>query len=283
MQRIAKLIAASGLCSRREAEQWIRAGRVKVDGTVIDSPALNVSPQQNILVDGKKLPRNETVRLWKFHKPKGCITTRRDEKGRKTVYDFLPPEMHKLHTIGRLDYNSEGLLLLTNSPELKRRFELPATALERTYRVRVFGMPTDKTLHALAKGVTVEGVRYKAITTSFEETPTRASARREAAGGAKRGGQAPPSNNKNHWLTVTLTEGKNREIRKLFEHFGHPVSRLIRTAYGPFALDDLKPAEVKECADAVRKLAQSALKNQFGKLPWEGDLNAMRANRHSPD
>ena len=220
MPRIAKLIAHSGLCSRREAERWIEQGRVKVDGVRITSAALDVSPEQEIRVDGKLLAEPEKAALWMFHKPKGCITSRKDEKNRQTVYDFLPPEMQQLHTVGRLDFNSEGLLLLTNHPPLKRYLELPSTGWKRLYRVRVHGRPSDATLQQLAKGVTIEGIRYKPIEVTIESSAD---------------GKTPS----NVWLQVTLTEGKNREIRKVFEHFGHPVSRLIRIGYGPFRLGKL--------------------------------------------
>lgn len=220
-QRIAKLIAARGLCSRREAERWIEQGRVSVDGMVLDSPALQVSEQQDIRVDGKALPKAASAKLWCFHKPKGCITSRKDEQDRPTIYHFLPASMQQLHTVGRLDFNSEGLLLLTNSPELKRRMELPETALQRVYRVRVQGIPTPATCKKLAAGVTVEGIRYKPVIAAPQ----------------------PGSSGRNSWLEVTLTEGKNREIRRLFEHFGHPVSRLIRTGYGGITLGDLAPGK----------------------------------------
>lgn len=215
--RIAKVIAASGACSRREAERWIAEGRVKVDGDVIDSPALNVEPEQEIRVNGKLLQQPDKAKLWIFYKPKGCITSRKDEKGRKTIYDLLPKEMHTLHTVGRLDYNSEGLLLLTNHAALKRYLELPSTGWKRLYRVRVHGIPKDTTLKALAKGVTIEGIRYKPIEVMVEGNTDRS----------------------NVWLQVALTEGKNREIRKVFEHYSHPVSRLIRIGYGPFQLGKL--------------------------------------------
>lgn len=222
-QRIAKVIAAAGLCSRREAERWIESGRVAVDGVVLQSPALQVDGSEDITIDGKKLPSVPTVQIWRFHKPKGCITSHSDEQGRKTIYDFLPSYMKQLHTVGRLDYNSEGLLLLTNSPAVKRHLELPATAIARTYRVRVQGLPKDSVLAKLAKGVAIEGVHYKPVQARVQ----------------------PGGKGRNHWLEVVLTEGKNREIRRLFEHFGHPVSRLIRTGYGAVELGSLSVSAVE--------------------------------------
>lgn len=226
MPRIAKVIAASGLCSRREAERWIEDGRVTVDGTVITSPALNVEEEQAITVDGKPLRQQERTRCWAYHKPKTVLTTRNDPQGRPTVYDQLPPEMQQLHCVGRLDYQSEGLLLLTNDPALKRQLELPSSGLERRYRVRLYGQPGDRTIRLLSQGVTIEGIHYRPVIAKVEK---------EA---------------KNSWLQVTLIEGKNREIRRVFEHFKHPVSRLIRVGYGPIELGDLKPGAVRELTKA---------------------------------
>jgi len=225
MERIAKVIAASGLCSRREAERWIEQGRVKVDGVKLTTPAVTVSPEQEIVVDGKALAKPKAVQMWKFHKPKGAITSRKDEKDRQTVFDLLPPEMRNLHTVGRLDYNSEGLLLLTNSPTVKRYLELPDTEWVRHYRVRVHGVPAPQVLKQLAAGVTIEGMRYKGIEVAISGAGKEAS---------------------NVWLEVKLREGKNREIRKVFVHFGHPVSRLIRTGYGPFQLAKLPIGQIEE-------------------------------------
>jgi 23S rRNA pseudouridine2605 synthase len=220
-QRLAKHIAASGLCSRRQAEQWIADGRVTVDGTPVTSPALNVTAAQAVCVDGSPLPSPPTSGLWRFHKPKGMITSHKDEQNRPTIFDALPASMRQFHTVGRLDFNSEGLLLLTNTPSLKHRLEQPANGWQRVYRVRVKGRPSDKTLAALQQGVTVEGFHYRPV-------------------GAR---LLPDSKGHNHWLEVVLQEGKNREIRKIFEHFGHPVSRLIRTGYGPVALGKLAPGK----------------------------------------
>jgi 23S rRNA pseudouridine2605 synthase len=221
--RIAKFIAHSGLCSRRDAEKLIAEGRVTLDGMTLTTPAVLVAEGQEVRVNGKMLQTQQATRLWKFHKPRGVITSKRDEKDRQTIYDLLPKEMQNLLYIGRLDYNSEGLLLLTNDGALKREWELPSTGLERSYRVRILARPHDDTLAQIRKGVTIEGVNYRAMKVEIEESQGR-----------------------NFWLKVTLTEGKNREIRTVFEHFGHQVSRLIRTHYGSYALDTLAAGAVKE-------------------------------------
>ena len=229
-ERIAKVIARAGLCSRREAEQWIAAGRVSVDGRVLDSPALNVRPGQRITVDGEPLPAAEPPRLFRYHKPKGVMTTAHDPEGRRTLYETLPEGLPRLMPVGRLDLNSEGLLLLTNDGELKRRLELPSTGWLRRYRVRVFGTPSDAALQSLGRGVTVDGVAYGPI-----------QARLERVQGS------------NAWLTIALREGKNREVRNVMQHLGHEVSRLIRTGYGPFQLGNLEPRAVEEVRPKVLK------------------------------
>jgi 23S rRNA pseudouridine2605 synthase len=221
--RIAKVLARAGLCSRREAERWITLGRVQVDGQVIDSPALNVTPDADILVDGKPLPDRQPTRLWRYHKPTGRLTTRRDPEGRPTIYDGLPPELATAITIGRLDMNSEGLLLLTNDGDLARRLELPSTGWIRKYRVRVHGTVDPKALEGLANGVTIDGQNYGAITATLERQV-----------GA------------NAWVAVALREGKNREIRRVMEHLGYSVSRLIRTSFGPFQLGKMARGSVEE-------------------------------------
>lgn len=220
--RIAKAIAASGLCSRREAERWIESGRVRLNGQPVSTPAITVSEACLIEVDGEPLPTVQAAALWVFHKPKGVMTTTSDPQGRAIIYDYLPAEHQQLHPVGRLDYNSEGLLLLTNNGALKRELELPATALERVYRVRVKGCPSKDTLARLAKGVKIAGMKYRPLRTTLEKKAS------------------------NSWLQVTLTEGKNREIRRIFEHFDHPVSRLIRVAYGEYQLGDLATGKLKK-------------------------------------
>ena len=229
-ERIAKVIARAGLCSRREAEQWIAAGRVAVDGRVLDSPALNVRPDQRITVDGEPLPMAEPPRLFRYHKPKGVMTTAHDPEGRRTLYETLPEGLPRLMPIGRLDRNSEGLLLLTNDGELKRRLELPSTGWLRRYRVRVFGTPSEAALQSLSRGVTVNGVAYGPIQAKLERVQ-----------------------GSNAWLTVALREGKNREVRNVMQHLGHEVSRLIRTGYGPFQLGSLEPRGIEEVRPKVLK------------------------------
>jgi 23S rRNA pseudouridine2605 synthase len=221
-ERIAKRIARAGLCSRREAERWIADGRVRVDGTVLNSPAVVVTAQSRIEVDGKPLPMAEEMRLWRYHKPAGLVTTNRDERGRDTIFDHLPKDLPRVVTIGRLDLNSEGLLLLTNDGELARRLELPATGWTRRYRVRVHGRVDQAALDELKRGITIERIRYEPITATLDK-----------------------QQGSNAWLTVALKEGKNREIRKVMEFLGWPVSRLIRLAYGPFQLGHLRPGEVE--------------------------------------
>jgi 23S rRNA pseudouridine2605 synthase len=233
-QRVAKLLARAGVGSRRDVERMIADGRVAVAGAVLTSPALNLASLAEVTVDGKPVQAAAATRLYRFHKPAGCLTTARDPKGRATIHDLLPKDLPRLVTIGRLDFNTEGLLLLTNDGELKRAMELPANALPRRYRVRVHGTLSQRALEALAEGVTVDGVRYGPIDASIE----------------RRSGS-------NLWLAVTLTEGKNREIRKVMEHLGVQVTRLIRVGYGPFALDELPVRGVDEITiDAVKALKE---------------------------
>ena len=190
---------------------------------MIDSPALNVTPDADILVDGATLPDRQPTRLWRYHKPTGRLTTRRDPEGRPTIYDGLPPELANAITVGRLDMNSEGLLLLTNDGALARRLELPATGWIRKYRVRVHGAVDPQALARLARGVTIDGVNYGPIDATLE--------RQVAA---------------NAWILMSLREGKNREIRRVMEHIGYTVSRLIRTSFGPFQLGKLPRGNVEE-------------------------------------
>jgi 23S rRNA pseudouridine2605 synthase len=222
-ERIAKVIARAGICSRRDAEKMIEAGRVALDGKTLTSPAINVVPGQRILVDGKPLPRAARTRVFRFHKPRGLVTTARDPQGRPTVFDALPKDLPRVISIGRLDINSEGLLLLTNDGDLARRLELPSTGWTRRYRVRLNGTVTDAALAQMGKGLTVDGVRYDKVKAVLDR---------------KQGDNA--------WLTMALKEGKNREIRKLCEHFGWRVNRLIRIAYGPFQLGELPAGALDE-------------------------------------
>ncbi|MGV6838794.1 MAG: pseudouridine synthase [Planktomarina sp.] len=226
--RIAKIIARAGICSRREAERYITAGRVAVNGAVIKSAALNVTPQDVVTVDDKPLDAPEEPRLWLYHKPTGLVTTTRDEKGRETVFDNLPDDLPRVMTVGRLDLNSEGLLLLTNDGGVKRKLELPSTGWVRRYRVRIKGKPSEADLEPLTKGLTVDGENFQPMIVQFD--------RQQGA---------------NAWLTLGLREGKNREIRRAMEAIGFTVNRLIRISYGPFQLRDLKPGAVEEIRPRV--------------------------------
>ena len=220
--RIAKALARAGLCSRREAERWIAEGRVSVNGQVLTSPARDVSPVDRILVDGNPLPSPEPPRLWRYHKPKGLVTTHADPQGRPTVFDALPEHLPRVISIGRLDFNTEGLLLLTNDGALARHLELPATGWMRRYRVRAHGVVTQEALDRLKQGVEIEGVRYGPIEATLDKPQGT-----------------------NVWLTLGLREGKNREVRKILESLALTVNRLIRISFGPFQLLDLQPGAVE--------------------------------------
>jgi 23S rRNA pseudouridine2605 synthase len=245
-QRIAKVLARAGLCSRRDAERWIAEGRVTLDGEVLTSPAVNVTEASDIRVDGKPLPEPDRARLWRYHKPAGLVTTHRDERGRPTVFDALPKDLPRLISIGRLDLNSEGLLLLTNDGALARRLELPATGWTRRYKVRVHGEIDPARLATLERGITVNGVKYG---------PIRARPERQQGSNA--------------WLTLSLQEGKNREVRRVLEHLGYPVTRLIRLAYGPFQLGNLPRG-------AVEEVSRKALDEQLGRGDASGWAHAHR-------
>ncbi|SIN81803.1 pseudouridine synthase [Vannielia litorea] len=235
--RIAKVLARAGLASRREAEKIVEAGRVAVNGKVIDSPALNVTEADKITVDGQPLATPEPPRLWLYHKPAGLVTTERDEKGRETVFANLPEGMPRVMSVGRLDLNSEGLLLLTNDGEIKRRLELPSTGWVRKYRVRLHGTPKDEDFEPLRRGITVEGVAYQPMTITLD--------RQQGA---------------NAWATVSLREGKNREIRRAMEAVGLTVNRLLRVSFGPFRLGELKAGQAEEIKARV-------LRDQLGLDP----------------
>ena len=250
--RIAKVLARAGLASRREAEAIITAGRVSVNGKRIDSPALNVGPQDRITVDGKPLPQPEPARLWLYHKPLGLVTTTRDDEGRPTVFESLPEELPRVVSVGRLDLNSEGLLLLTNDGELKRKLELPSTGWLRKYRVRVNGTPDDTMLIPLRRGVTIDGERFQPMEIAID--------RQKGA---------------NAWLTIGIREGRNREIRRALTQIGLSVNRLIRISYGPFQLGTLARGAVEEVKARV-------LREQLGGPAEPGRLTGRPKARSAP-
>jgi 23S rRNA pseudouridine2605 synthase len=221
--RVAKVIARAGLASRREAEQWIAAGRVTVNGDVIASPARTVKPHDSVAVDGRPLPPRERTRLFLFHKPRGVLTSHHDARGRATVFDILPRGLPRLISIGRLDFNTEGLLLMTNDGGLARLLELPATGWLRRYRVRAHGRVTQQQLDPLRTGITIRGIRYGSIEATVERVQAS-----------------------NVWLTFAIREGKNREVKNVLAHLGLGVNRLIRISFGPFRLGDLRPGNIEE-------------------------------------
>jgi 23S rRNA pseudouridine2605 synthase len=225
-QRIAKLLARAGIASRREIERMIDEGRIALNETVIETPATILTSLKGITVDGKPVKAAEPARLFLFHKPKGVLTAERDPKGRKTIYDVLPSKgLPRLIPVGRLDLNTEGLLLMTTDGELKRQLELPASGVERVYRARTYGNVKQSQLEDLIHGVEIEGVRYGSIDANME--------RRTGANG---------------WVEMKLKEGKNREVRRVLEYLGLEVSRLIRVAYGPFLLSDMPVRAIGEVA-----------------------------------
>jgi 23S rRNA pseudouridine2605 synthase len=222
-ERIAKVIARAGICSRRDAEKLIAEGRVMLDGAPVTTPAIRVTEDNLIQVDGKPLSAPEPTRLWRYHKPAGLVTTHKDEKGRPTVFAGLPKELGRVVSVGRLDFSSEGLLLLTNDGEIARRLEIPSSGWVRKYRARLFGKVTQADLEKLATGVTIGGVAYGPILADLERSRGMYS-----------------------WVLVSLKEGKNREVKRVMESLGLKVARLIRIAYGPFQLGQLAEGAVEE-------------------------------------
>lgn len=223
-ERIAKRLARAGVCSRRDAERWIEQGRVQLNGQVLQSPAVNVSDADVIVVDGEPLSGKEPTRMWLYHKPSGLVTSHRDEQGRETIFETLPQSMPRVISVGRLDLNSEGLLLLTNDGALSRYLEMPSTGWVRQYRVRAHGRITQANLDILKEGISVEGVHYGAIEAVLEKE----------------------QHGSNVWMQISLREGKNREIRRVLDDMGLSVNRLIRQSYGVFELGNLKVGEVME-------------------------------------
>src|SRR5271163_4975387 len=243
-QRIAKAMARAGLCSRRDAEAWIEAGRVSVNGAILESPAFNVGPDDDVRVDGEPLRAPERTRLFFFHKPRGLVTTARDPEERRTIFDALPADLPRVVAIGRLDINTEGLLLLTNDGGLARVLELPATGWLRRYRVRAHGEVLQSQLDALREGVTIEGIHYAGIEARLER-----------------------EQGSNVWIMMGLREGKNREVKRVLEYLGLAVNRLIRVSFGPFELGDLPEGEVMEVRARV-------LRDQLGvKLAKEANVD----------
>ena len=239
-ERIAKVMARAGVASRREAERMIGEGRVEVNGRVVARAAFNVVPGDSVRVDGRELAKPERMRLWKYHKPAGLLTTTRDDRGRRTIYDELPESLAGALTVGRLDFNSEGLLLLTNDGGLKRRLELPSTGWMRKYRVRIRGRPNEATFEPLRRGIEIDGERFRPMQVTLD--------RQQGA---------------NAWATVAIREGRNREVRRAMEAVDLVVNRLIRVSFGPFRLGDLKSGETSE-------IRQKVLREQLG-LAKEGE------------
>ena len=221
--RIAKIIARAGVCSRRDAEKLIFEGRVKLDNVLVTTPAVKLEDSHGITIDGRPISNTANTRLWLYHKPRGCITSHKDELDRETVFSRLPKDMPRVISVGRLDYNTEGLLLLTNDGEFARKMELPSSEIVRRYLVRIYGKINAKELEQLKNGITIKNVNYK---------PMELNIRTDKAF--------------NNWVDVAISEGKNREIRKIFEHFDLQVTRLIRTSYGDYSLGDLKVNQVRE-------------------------------------
>jgi 23S rRNA pseudouridine2605 synthase len=236
-QRIAKLLARAGVASRREIERMIAEGRIALHGEKLTTPATLLDSLEGVTVDGKPVRPAAATRLFRFYKPQGTITAARDPKGRSTIYDRLPAGLPRLMPVGRLDFMTEGLLLLTNDGELKRQLELPRTGVVRTYRARAFGHVTQAQLEKLAEGITIDGVHYGSINANLERRTGR-----------------------NCWIEMSLTEGKNREVRRVLAHLGLQVSRLIRTAYGPFTLEGFQPGDIDEVPEGQLEAFRRSLK-----------------------
>lgn len=248
-KRLDKYLARAGICSRRDAKKLVAEARVTINGKAPESPGSAVAEGDIVVVDGKPVAKAEQTRLWRYHKPPGLVTTHRDPQGRPTVFDHLPDGMPRVISIGRLDLNSEGLLLLTNDGALARRLELPSTGWVRRYRVRVHGTVEPAQLLALEKGVRIDGVAYGPIKALLER-----------------------QQGSNAWLTISLQEGKNREVRRIMQHLCWPVTRLIRIAYGPFQLGQLEPGTTEEVPGKV-------LRDQLGAAKPEAQGTKIRANR----
>src|SRR5215831_6562679 len=268
-ERIAKVIARAGLCSRREAETWIAAGRVAVNGEVIASPARNVTTADRIAVDGRELPLRERTRLFLYHKPRGLLTAHTDPGGRPTIFSALPQGLPRLISVGRLDINTEGLLLLTNDGSLARVLELPATGWLRRYRVRAYGRVTQDELERLRAGITIDGIRYGPIEATLER----------AQGG-------------NVWLTFAMREGKNREVKNVLGHLGLKVNRLIRVSFGPFQLGELPVGAIVEVktrtlrdqlGEEIAALADFSAPLDKGEPPAAADAPRRQGDRRDAD
>jgi 23S rRNA pseudouridine2605 synthase len=233
-ERIAKKLSRAGVCSRREAERWIAEGRIKVNNVILSTPATNVSEKDKILVDNIPLPKPSLSKIWRFHKPKGCLVTENDPKGRKTIFQILPKSLPRVISVGRLDYDSEGLLILTNDGEISRKLELPSTGWLRKYKVRVHGIVDKSALLKIKDGIKLDNFKTGPIEASLE---------------IQKGTNA--------WILIGIREGKNREVRRIMDYLGYPVNRLIRLSYGPFQLGNLKTGEVSE-------INKNVIKNQLG-------------------
>ena len=231
-ERIAKVIARAGICSRRDAERLIGEGRVNLNGAALSSAAVNVTPKDVITVDGQPLPQKDETKLWRYHKPGGLVVSNHDPEGRPTVFDKLRQQLPRVLSIGRLDINTEGLLLLTNDGELARFLELPATGWIRRYRVRAYGQIDETALTKIANGVEIEGVKYGPIEAKLES-----------------------AKGDNQWLTIAIKEGKNREVKRICEYLGLQVNRLIRTSFGPFVLGELARGGIEEVPTRAMKSA----------------------------